>query len=164
MICLYLKQFINLMSTNHLYFRFPSPPVSIRPLKPVHPTGAHSYTFPTLPSSLWHSALNLEPTLLCGPYSRRLPCGGTCRTVCHETCMSQLVTELEEPLDNHVSNHDIDSWHSGRKGEEETHGLSSGCVTHGCTQYCWLGTTAANCPTPAFFCNALSLCNICLPP
>lgn len=80
MICLHLKQFINLMSTNHSYFRFPSPPVSIRLLKLVLPSGTRSYTFPTLPSSPRRSALNLEATLLCGPQSQTLPCVGTFRT------------------------------------------------------------------------------------
>lgn len=168
MILLYLRRFINLISTKRFYFRFPSPLASIRLLKPMHPTDAHSYSFSALPSPPWHWTLNLEPSLFHGPCSWRLPClcGDLPSTVCHETCHSVWISWWES-LRNHWTTMRatvllIPGTQEGKRWKK-TKGFFQ-AVTHGHTWYCYPGNTAAICLPPAFFCNAVPMCNICFPP
>lgn len=98
MTCLDLRRFINFVSTKHSYFRFPSPPASIRVLKPVHPAGPHSYSFSGLPSSLRHRATESRAKFALWPTCVEVTlsiCGYLPNTVCRETCRSVWISWWE---------------------------------------------------------------------
>lgn len=136
-------------------FEFPSPLASIRMEKTMHPAGAHCYNF----SALLSTAVSIESRAVAASWPMFMEVTVSVRrdlqnTPCHETHRSLWISWWENSVT--ASNHAVNSWHSGTKGEKETQRPSSGHVTYGCPQCPTPGNTVAVCLPLALSWNALS--------
>lgn len=120
-------------------FEFPSPLASIRMEKTMHPAGAHCYNF----SALVSTAVSIESRAVAASWPVFMEVTMSMRrdlqnTPCHETHHSLWISWWENSVT--ASNHAVNSWQSGTKGEKETQRPSSGHVTYGCPQCPTRGT------------------------